>query len=97
MSTGTRKVPAAVIGFGQTHHRAKREDVSIAGLLREAVDRALADAELTFADIDEAGVSALANEGVGDIREHYLIPGLVQQQPDKPAADVSGSEMNSLH
>lgn len=53
MSMGTHhKVPAAVMGFGQTHHRAKREDVSIAGLLREAVDRALADAELTFADID---------------------------------------------
>jgi hypothetical protein len=36
------KQPAAVIGIGQTHHRAKREDVSIAGLCREAVDRALA-------------------------------------------------------
>ena len=39
------KQPAAVIGVGQTHHRAKREDVSIAGLCREAIDRALADAE----------------------------------------------------
>ena len=39
------KQPAAVIGVGQTHHRAKREDVSIAGLCREAMDRALADAE----------------------------------------------------
>ena len=26
------KQPAAVIGVGQTHYRAKREDVSIAGL-----------------------------------------------------------------
>jgi acetyl-CoA C-acetyltransferase len=43
---------AAVIGVGQTHHRAKREDVSIAGLCREAVDRALADAGLGFEDID---------------------------------------------
>ena len=25
------KQPAAVIGVGQTHHRAKREDVSMAG------------------------------------------------------------------
>ena len=41
------KQPAAVIGVGQTHHRAKREDVSMAGLCREAVDRALADAGLT--------------------------------------------------
>jgi acetyl-CoA C-acetyltransferase len=43
---------AAVLGTGQTHHRAKRLDVSMAGLCREAVDRALADAELTLADID---------------------------------------------
>ena len=42
----------AVIGAGQTHLRAKREDVSIPGLVREAALRALADAELTFADID---------------------------------------------
>ena len=39
----------------------------------------------------------LGDEGIRDIREHHLIPGLVQQQPDEPAADVSGSEMNSLH
>ena len=42
----------AVIGVGQTHLKAKREDVSIPGLVREAAQRALADAELTFADID---------------------------------------------
>ena len=39
------KQPAAVIGVGQTHHRAKREDVSMAGLCREAIDRALDDAD----------------------------------------------------
>lgn len=43
---------AAVLGTGQTHHRAKRTDVSIAGLCREAVDRAMNDAEVSFADID---------------------------------------------
>ena len=48
----SHKQPAAVIGVGQTHHRAKREDVSIAGLCREAIDRALADANLGFDDID---------------------------------------------
>lgn len=42
----------AVLGTGQTHHRAKRTDVSMAGLLREAVDAALADAGLTMAQID---------------------------------------------
>ncbi|MDP3711042.1 MAG: thiolase domain-containing protein [Mycobacteriales bacterium] len=43
---------AAVLGTGQTHHVAKREDVSIAGLVREAAERALADAELEWSDID---------------------------------------------
>src|SRR6476660_558965 len=46
------KQPAAVIGVGQTHHRAKREDVSMAGLCREAMDRALEDADLSLDDID---------------------------------------------
>ncbi len=42
----------AIIGIGQTKHAAKRKDVSIPGLVREAALRALADAGLTFADID---------------------------------------------
>ena len=36
------KQQAAVLGVGQTEHRTRRRDVSIAGLCREAVDRALA-------------------------------------------------------
>ena len=43
---------AAVLGTGQTRHVAKREDVSIAGLVREAADRALADAGCEWKDID---------------------------------------------
>ena len=35
----------AVVGVGQTKHAAKRDDVSIAGLVREAATRALDDAE----------------------------------------------------
>src|SRR5881397_3494020 len=42
----------AVLGTGQTHHRAKRADVSMPGLLREAIDRAMADAQVEWADID---------------------------------------------
>ncbi|MEU8636328.1 thiolase domain-containing protein [Amycolatopsis sp. NPDC048633] len=42
----------AVLGTGQTHHRAKRTDVSMPGLLREAIDRAMADAQVDWADID---------------------------------------------
>ncbi|MEU4412016.1 thiolase domain-containing protein [Nocardia salmonicida] len=44
--------PAAVLGTGQTHHVTKRTDVSMAGMCREAIDRALDDAGLTIADID---------------------------------------------
>jgi len=46
------KQPAAVLGTGQTHHRSRRSDVSMAGLCREAIDRALADADVTWADVD---------------------------------------------
>ncbi|WP_410632684.1 thiolase domain-containing protein [Amycolatopsis sp. cmx-4-83] len=42
----------AVLGTGQTHHRAKRADVSMPGLLREAIDRAMTDAQVGWADID---------------------------------------------
>jgi acetyl-CoA C-acetyltransferase len=41
-----------VIGIGQTKHTATRKDVSMPGLVREAAERALADAELTWKDID---------------------------------------------
>ena len=42
----------AVVGVGQTEHRAIRADVSMVGLVREAAKRALADAEMTWTDID---------------------------------------------
>jgi acetyl-CoA C-acetyltransferase len=42
----------AVVGVGQTKHDSKREDVSIAGLVREAASRALEDASLSWSEID---------------------------------------------
>jgi len=42
----------AVIGIGQTHHAAKRVDVSMPGLVREAARRALDDAGLGWGDYD---------------------------------------------
>ncbi len=42
----------AVVGIGQTNHEKCRDDVSMAGLLREAAQRALADAEFSWRDID---------------------------------------------
>ncbi len=46
------KRPVAVVGVGQTKHGARRSDVNIAGLVREAIDRALLDAGLEHKDID---------------------------------------------
>src|ERR1051325_7469174 len=42
----------AVVGIGQTKHAKVREDLSMAGLVREAAQRALDDAEMTWKDID---------------------------------------------
>jgi acetyl-CoA C-acetyltransferase len=46
------KTRCAVVGVGQTKHATKREDLSLAGLVREAAMRALDEAELRFSDID---------------------------------------------
>jgi acetyl-CoA C-acetyltransferase len=56
----------AVVGIGPTHHKKRRDDVSIPGLLREAALRALDDAEMTFADIDAVviGKAPDAFEGI---------------------------------
>jgi len=43
---------AAVLGTGQTKHTSKRTDVSMGGLCREAIDRALADARVGWDEVD---------------------------------------------
>jgi acetyl-CoA C-acetyltransferase len=65
------KVPAAVIGVGQTHYRAKREDLSMAGLCREAMDRALEDAGLTLDEVD-----AIVVGKAPDLFEGVMMPEL---------------------
>ena len=65
------KVRAAVLGVGQTRHRSRRSDVSIAGLCREAVDRALADAGAAHADIDAVVVGKAP-----DLFEGVMMPEL---------------------
>lgn len=61
----------AVIGIGQTQHAAKRLDVSIPGLLREAALRALDDAQLTFKDIDSVVIGTAP-----DMFEGIMMPEL---------------------
>ncbi len=46
------KQRVAIVGTGQTFHKSHRPDVNGQELICEAVQRALADAELTIADID---------------------------------------------
>jgi acetyl-CoA C-acetyltransferase len=65
------KVPAAVIGVGQTHYRAKREDLSMAGLCREAMDRALEDAGLSLDEVD-----AIVVGKAPDLFEGVMMPEL---------------------
>ena len=42
----------AAIGIGQTHHAAARHDVTLGGLVREAADRAMLDADVDWGEID---------------------------------------------
>src|SRR5437764_15319638 len=90
---------AAVIGTGQTHHTAKRLDVSMAGLCREAIDRAMADANTDWSDID-----AVVLGKAPDLFEGVMMPELFMADAlganGKPllrvhtAGSVSGSTGN---
>jgi len=62
----------AVIGVGQTKHDAKRIDVSQFGLVREAAERALEDAGMTYSDID-----ALVIGKAPDMFEGVMMPELM--------------------
>lgn len=65
----------AVVGVGQTHHAAKRKDVSIPGLVREAALRALDDAGLTFADIDAVVVGKAPDTFEGVMQPELTLAG----------------------
>lgn len=78
------KEHCAVIGVGQTKHAAKRKDVSIPGLVREAVFRALEDAHLKMADID-----AIVIGKAPDMFEGIMMPELY-------LADALGAQGKSI-
>lgn len=61
--------PVAVLGVGQTKHASKRDDVSLVGLIREAVGRALEDAAM-----DLAGVGAVVLGSAPDFFEGVMSP-----------------------
>ncbi len=66
------KERCAVIGVGQTKYQSTRGDVSIAGLVREAALRALADAALEWDDID-----AIVIGKAPDFFEGVMMPEIV--------------------
>jgi acetyl-CoA C-acetyltransferase len=74
----------AIVGIGQTHHSRRRTDVSQAGLVREAVDRALADAKLTIDDIDSIVVAS------GPVLFAAV------NQPEKWVADAIGATLKPV-
>ncbi len=67
----------AVVGVGQTQYKAVRADVSIAGLVREAAERALEDASLDWGDIDAVVIGKAPDmfEGIA-MPELYLADAL---------------------
>ncbi|GAA4808813.1 thiolase domain-containing protein [Tomitella cavernea] len=70
---------AAVLGTGQTKYVAKRHDVTMGALCREAIDRALADASVTLDEID-----AIVIGKAPDLFEGVMMPEL-------PTADALGA------
>jgi acetyl-CoA C-acetyltransferase len=67
----------AVIGIGQTKHAKVREDLSMAGLVREAGQRALDDAEMTWADVDAVVIGKAPDQFEGVMMpEVYLADAL---------------------
>jgi len=73
-----------IVGVGQTHHSRRRTDVSQAGLVREAVDRALLDARLTIDDIDSVVVAS------GPVLFAAV------NQPEKWVTDAIGAHLKPL-
>ena len=78
----------AVVGVGQTHHTKVRDDVSLAGLLREAAGRALEDAEMTWSDIDAVVIGTAP-----DTFEGVMMPELYLAD----ALGASGKPMLRVH
>lgn len=78
------KHAAAVLGTGQTRHASRRTDVSMAGLCREAVDRAMVDADVDWSEID-----AVVLGKAPDLFEGVMMPEL-------PLADALGARGKPL-
>ena len=79
---------AAVLGTGQTYYVAKRHDVTMAGLVREAIDRAMADAQVGWDDID-----AIVIGKAPDLFEGSMMPELAMSD----ALGAQGKPLLRVH
>ena len=64
-------IEAAVIGVGQTKYEAKRRDVSMGGLVRKAIDKAM-----LAADVDWDAIDAVILGKAPDMFEGVMMPEL---------------------
>src|SRR5271154_355416 len=78
----------AVVGVGMTKMSKCRDDVSMAGLVREAAMRALEDAEMTWADIEAVVIGTAP-----DIFEGVMMPELYLAD----ALGAAGKPMMRVH
>ena len=65
--------PCAVVGIGQTKYAKAREDVSLGGLLREACERALADAGQDWSDIDAVVIGTAPDPFEGVMQPEFYL------------------------
>lgn len=65
----------AVVGIGQTKYAAKRADVSMPGLVREAAKRALEDAQLDWTDIDAVVLGKAPDMFEGVVQPELFLAG----------------------
>ncbi len=73
-------IEAAVIGVGQTKYEAKRRDVSMGGLVRKAIDKAMLAADVDWDAIDAVilGKAPDMFEGCHDARAFTWLTQLEQ-------------------
>ncbi|AOW93481.1 acetyl-CoA acetyltransferase [Rhodococcus sp. WMMA185] len=79
---------AAVLGTGQTRYVAKRHDVSMSGLVREAIDRAMEDARVGWDDIDAVVIGKAP-----DLFEGSMMPELAMSD----ALGANGKPLLRVH
>src|SRR3954465_11249248 len=79
---------AAGVRVGQTKYAAKRQDVSMPGLVREAAKRALDDAGMTWSDIDAVVIGKAP-----DMFEGVMMPELFLAD----ALGATGKPMMRVH